>query len=559
MKKVTKIIPNVAFASEAAKLRVAAYCRVSTDNDEQLESLETQIRHYESAIRANPEWEFIDVYYDEGITGTKKERRPGLLRMIADCEGKKIDLILTKSISRFARNTTDCLELVRKLLGLGIFIHFEKENIHTGSMESELMLSILSGLAEGESVSISDNNKWAVNRKFQDGTFKISCPPYGYDAVDGQLIMNETEAGIVRFIFAEVLSGKGAYTIAKELNRREALPRKGGRWSEATVRGMIRNEAYTGDVVMQKTFTDASFNRHMNHGERDQYLIGNNHKAIISRGDFDAAQAIVAHHAEEKGIVQDRDKYRSRYSFSGLIICAQCGSTFKRRTHGISRKYIAWCCATHLKEIEKCSMKFVPEADVEVAFVAMMNKLVFGHKAVLKPLTESLRRTSSDAGQARIRKIDQELEENEQQQKVLVGLRAKGYLDPAVYSKGINELLADAKRLQRQKETLIRFLSNGNQHLQEVSELLHYAARAEMSTHFDGDTFTRFVNRIHVYSRSEIGFELKCGLTLNESLAKPIPSTYRLNEGTERFDDSFQQAEYAYRLIQTEEQNNGCQ
>ena len=166
MKKVTKIAQNTTDLTEQAKLRVAAYCRVSTDSDEQLESLDTQIKHYESYINANPEWEFAGLYYDEGITGTKKEKRPELLRMITDCENRKIDLIVTKSISRFARNTTDCLELVRKLLDLGVFIYFEKENINTGSMESELMLSILSGLAESESVSFSENNIWSIKRRF---------------------------------------------------------------------------------------------------------------------------------------------------------------------------------------------------------------------------------------------------------------------------------------------------------------------------------------------------------------------------------------------------------
>ena len=201
MKKVTKIVQNTADFTERPKLRVAAYCRVSTDSDEQLESLETQMKHYESYIKSNPNWEFAGLYYDEGITGTKKEKRPELLRMIADCENRKIDFIVTKSISRFARNTTDCLELVRKLIDLGIFIYFEKENINTGSMESELMLSILSGLAESESVSIAENSKWSVKRRFQNGTYKISCPPFGYDAIDGQLVVNEAQAEIVRFIF----------------------------------------------------------------------------------------------------------------------------------------------------------------------------------------------------------------------------------------------------------------------------------------------------------------------------------------------------------------------
>ncbi len=273
LKKVTKIAQNTVGLAEQSKLRVAAYCRVSTDSDEQLVSLDTQIKHYESYINANPEWAFAGLYYDEGVTGTKKEKRSELLRMIADCEDRKIDLIVTKSISRFARNTTDCLELVRKLLNLDVFIYFEKENINTGSMESELMLSILSGLAESESVSIAENNKWSIQRRFQNGTYKISYPPYGYDNIDGEMVVNEQQAEIVCYIFASILSGKSTHKIADELNNRKAPTKKGGRWTATTIRGMVRNEKYTGDAIFQKTYTDVHFNRHNNNGEKDQYLI----------------------------------------------------------------------------------------------------------------------------------------------------------------------------------------------------------------------------------------------------------------------------------------------
>ncbi len=167
MRKITKIEANRPDPFSVPKMRVAAYCRVSTDSDEQLESLQAQKSHYENYIKANSEWEYVGIYYDEGISGTKKENRQGLQRMMSDCENKKIDLIVTKSISRFARNTTDCLEMVRRLIELGVFIYFEKENINTKSMESELMLSVLSSLAESESISISENNKWAIQKGFK--------------------------------------------------------------------------------------------------------------------------------------------------------------------------------------------------------------------------------------------------------------------------------------------------------------------------------------------------------------------------------------------------------
>jgi DNA invertase Pin-like site-specific DNA recombinase len=518
LKKVTKIAPITADFTGQPKLRVAAYCRVSTDSNEQLVSLEAQVKHYESYIKANPGWEFAGLYYDEGITGTKKEKRPQLLRMIADCENKKIDFIVTKSISRFARNTTDCLEMVRKLTKLGISVFFESENINTGSMESELMLSILSGLAEGESASIAENNKWSIQRRFQNGTYKIGCSPYGYDAVDGELIVNEQQAEIVRLIFSETLSGKGTHKIAKELNARGLKGKNGGRWTSSTIRGIIGNEKYVGDAIFQKTYSDSQFNRYLNRGEREQYLIRNHHEAIISREDYDTAQKVIEQRGKETGVEKHDGKYLNRYPFSGKIICGQCGGTFKRRTHSSGSKYIAWCCITHIEEIEKCSMKYVMDADFEYAFVTMMNKLIFSHQTVLKPLLVGLRGVNTDDSLVSIQDIDKKLEENAEQQNVLVNLMAKGYLDRVVYKKSNNNLLQEAERLQRQKESINRLLHSGNQHLSEVSTLLQYATKATMLKRFDGDVFNNFVKRIVVYSRTDIGFELNCGITLKERL-----------------------------------------
>lgn len=516
--KVTKIDESIAHSMEPAKLRVTAYCRVSTSTDEQQESLETQMRHYESYIKANSNWEYAGLYYDEGITGTKKEKRPDLLRMIADCENGRIDYIVTKSISRFARNTTDCLGLVRKLQKLGIFIFFEKENIDTGNMESEFMLSILSGLAESESVSIAENNKWSIQRRFQNGTYKISYPPYGYDNVDGEMAVNQSRAEIVQFIFAEILSGKGTHQIANELNRRNVPTKKGGRWTATTIRGMAGNEKYTGDAIFQKTYTDGSFNRHNNKGEKDQYLIQNHHEPIISHEVFDAAQAAIEQRGKEKGVEKHPAKYLNRYPFSGSIICGQCGGTFKRRIHTSGKHRTAWCCNTHIADIKRCSMKYIPESSLECAFVTMMNKLIFGNQTVLKPLLFNLRGINSDDSLEKICELDLKLEENAEQQKVLVGLMTKKYLEPAVYKKSNNELLREAERIQRQKESISRLLNCDNRNLNEVSELLQYATKAAMHKKFGGELFTRFVERVLVYSRTEIGFELKCGMTLKERL-----------------------------------------
>lgn len=314
MKKITKISSDKP-KQNAKKLRVAAYCRVSTDNDAQLESLEAQKKHYEDYISNREDWTFAGLYFDKGITGTKKEKRPELLRMIADCKAGKIDFVITKSISRFARNTTDCLELVRKLLELDIPIYFEKENLNTSAMESELFLSILSSMAEGESSSISENNKWAIQKRFKNGTFKISYPPYGYDWNGEQMVVNPEQAKIVKWIFSQILSGKGTLAIANELNKKGVPTKKGGRWTASTVRGMLANEKYTGDVIFQKTYTDSQFNRHTNYGERDRYALACHHEAIISHEDFEAAATLIQQRSHEKGIVKGKKNTRIATAF----------------------------------------------------------------------------------------------------------------------------------------------------------------------------------------------------------------------------------------------------
>ena len=517
MKRITKIdMPEPLITK---KLRVAAYCRVSTGSDEQLVSLEAQKSHYESFIKANPEWEFAGVYYDEGITGTKKEKRTQLLRLISDCEAHKVDFIVVKSISRFARNTTDCLELVRKLTDLGVFIYFEKENINTQSMESELMLSILSSLAESESVSISENSKWGVKRRFQNGTFKISYPPYGYDYVDGGMENNQEQAETVKYIFAQVLAGVGTHQIADELNARKVPTKKGGKWTASTVRGMIYNEKYVGDVIFQKTYTDEHFNRHTNYGEKDQYLMECHHEPIISREDFEAAGAVLNQRRLEKGITKGSGKYLNRYPFSGKIICSECGGKFKRRIHSKNGgKYVAWCCGKHIDDVTACSMKFIRNADVEKAFVTMMNKLVYGRRFVLRPLLESLREMDRSDSFGMIQELELKMEKNAEQRQILTGLMAKGYLEPALFNKENNELLQEAAELEMQKNGLSHSVNGEMVKTGEVEALLKFAEKGEMLTAFDGELFGRFVEQITVYSRNEIGFQMKCGLTLRERM-----------------------------------------
>lgn len=519
LKKVTKIKGNSHQQLSKKKLRVAAYCRVSTDSDAQLESLEAQKSHYENYISSREDWLFAGLYYDEGVSGTKKEKRPALLQMIADCRAGKIDFIITKSISRFARNTTDCLEMVRKLLELNIPVYFEKENLNTGSMESELFLAILSSMAEGESTSISENNKWAIQKRFQNGTFKLSYPPYGYEWDGEQMIINPDQARIVRWIFTQVLSGKGTHAISDELNANSIPTKKGGRWTPTTVRGMVSNEKYTGDVIFQKTYTDSQFNRHINYGQKDRYAMSDHHEAIISREVFEAANALIAQRGKEKGIIKGSEKYQSRYCFSGKIVCGECGDTFKRRIHSTTtHKYAAWCCCTHIDDKSRCSMKYIRDDDLKAAFVTMINKLVFGHRMILIPYVNALKDNNKDVSLHRIQELQSLLLENAGQRETLTKLMAQGYIDQILYNEENNALLSQAEQYRTEINVLSDRLSGDTSELKAAMVLLKYAEKAVMLDAFDENLFDHTVNRILVLSRHAVAFELKCGLTLKERM-----------------------------------------
>ena len=521
MKKVSVIKPNAdaALGGSGKKLRVAAYARVSTSSSEQLESFSAQVKHYTDLIQSNPAWIFAGIYADEGISGTKKDNRSEFLRLIADCEAKRMDLVITKSISRFARNTTDCLEAVRKLIKLKVFIYFEKENINTGDMENELLLTIFSSLAESESISLSENEKWSIEKRFQNGTYIVASPPYGYKNEDGLMVINEDEVDVVRYIFAECLAGKGGHVIARDLNDKGIPTRRKREWTPGTVNAILRNEKYKGDVLFQKTFTDETFVRHINNGEKAQYYVTEHHEAIISVEDFEAAQAMIDQRSKDMKIKQGDAKYQNRYPFSGKIVCGECGATWKRRTHSESKiKYYAYACNTHLKKKDQCSMQFIREKSFEVAFLNMINKLAFTKKVLLQPLLASLKAINQEVAIARINKLEAALEANFNKRQQLMNLFAKEYLEPAVFNDQNSGLLAEAKNLSDEKEALYASVNHEYEHVEALNKLIKYVNSSRIFSEFDVDAFEEHVDYIIVFKRYEIGFVLKCGLTLRERL-----------------------------------------
>lgn len=503
-----------------ARLRVAAYCRVSTAQYEQLESLETQRAHYDDYIRAHKDWELVNVYYDEGISGTRADTRPGLQRLMADCRLRRIDMVLTKSISRFARNTADCLALVRELISLNIPIHFEKEGIDTSAMESELLLSVMSSLAESESRSISENTKWSFGRQFRNGTFKVRTPPYGYRRENGRLQIEPEEAQIVKRIFREALSGKGASVIASGLNRDGIMSRQRKGWVHSTIFRILRNEVYTGDALYQKTFTDDEYRRHWNtKGEHTQFLATEHHDAIISREDFAAVETLISQRASMRNISPKSDKYLNRYAFSRKIFCGECGHIFKRRIHSSTRSaYVAWCCQEHLKNLKACSMKSVREDDIEFAFCVMMNKLIFAGKLLLRPYLDEFKKNSSDAELKRIAKLENELEKNTEKNYSVRRLMAGNYIPPAICNQELNTLKAYASKLKAEIAALEKSAEGSGSVISAIRELIAFTGENRMLTKFDGEIFKKFVNRITIMDRNHISFELKCGLALKEEL-----------------------------------------
>lgn len=338
--------------------RVAAYCRVSTDSEEQLTSYQNQVRVYTEMIAANKEWEFAGLYADEGISGTRADKRPEFQRMIRDCQNGKIDYIITKSVSRFARNTVECLEYVRSLKAQGIGIFFEEQNIDTLKNESELYLVIYAGFAQSESESISKHITWTYRKKFEEGKVSFQYKNFlGYrKGADSQPEVVPEEAAIVERIYEMFLAGQPVKVIAQTLQAEKIeILGKNLSFSKNMIMNILRNEKYCGDCILQKTVTVdcISKTRKVNQGEAPMYIVENNHPAIISREVFNRAQEeLIRRQAlrakSDKTSITATGKY-SKYALTEVLQCAECGSRYRRVTwtaHG--RKKIVWRCISRL-------------------------------------------------------------------------------------------------------------------------------------------------------------------------------------------------------------------
>ena len=353
----TRKIEQVRFAADAPKKkRVAAYARVSSGKDAMLHSLSAQVSYYSDYIQKHG-WEYAGVYADEALTGTK-DNRENFQRLLAECRKGTVQMVITKSISRFARNTVTLLETVRELKALGVDVYFEEQNIHTMSADGELMLTILASYAQEESLSVSENMKWRIRRNFEEGK-PWSGLILGYRFQNGQFVVVPEEAEIVKRIFREYLGGLGATAIMKGLNEDGILTRVGKPWRTEGVLKILRNYNYTGNLILQKTYRENHLTKRKmkNNGEKPQYHAVGTHEAIIDIATFEAVQEELARRSEH---YSGKKPSTVTYPFTRLIVCANCGKHYRRKTTATG---IVWICSTYNTHGKKaCASKAIPES-----------------------------------------------------------------------------------------------------------------------------------------------------------------------------------------------------
>ena len=499
-------------------LRVAAYCRVSTALEEQESSYASQIRSYTELISQHEGWELVDIYADEAASGTKTDKREDFNRLLADCRKGKIDRVLVKSISRFSRNTKDCLAALRELMRLGVTVQFEKENIDTGTLTTELMVSVSGSLAQQESMSISQNIRMGYRRRMERGEFIASSPPYGYrNAGGGRLEIVPEEAEVIRWVFESYLNGQGIVTIAEEMNRR-GVPKKHGEaaWIPYAVACWLRNEKYTGNTLCQKTFTTGfPYISVKNRGEVDQFYIENSHPAIISQEIFDKVQAL----RKKKKAPASAP---SKFPLTRKMICGKCGATFYRTVdrHGANN----WVCSGHKDGNRNgkgaCPNLSVRERDIYTAFIRMYNKLRLHEGIILRPALDQMEALESAVQRENpaMLEVNRAIAQATEQNYKISKLRASGLLDADACAAKLAALDAQLTQLRAKRRRLLRNddISEMADALRQTVETLHQGP--EQMDEFDEDLFNEMVEKITVDTDHVLRFRLRGGFDVAEPL-----------------------------------------
>lgn len=500
--------------AEIKRRRVAAYARVSTDSEEQKTSYTAQIDYYTNYINSHEDWELVKVYTDEGISGTNIKNRHGFQKMIDDALEGKIDLIITKSISRFARNTVDTLTTVRTLKEKGVEVYFEKENIYTLDAKGEVLITIMSSLAQEESRSISENVTWGQRKRFADG--KVTLPyshVLGFEKGNGDFpIVNEEQAVIVRRIYKEFLEGKTPCMIANLLTK-EGIPTPAGKkkWCPSTISSILQNEKYKGSAILQKEYTldFLTKKRKKNEGEVPQYYIEHSHEAIVSPEIFEEVQL------ELKRRKELGKSYSGNSIFSTRIVCGDCNGYYGSKVWHSNSKYrrTIWQCNNKFKNGERCSTPHIDEETIRTAFVTVFNKLITGREELI----ENCRTMQSVL--TNTMEIDDKIEELYSDVEIIEELMKKLIMENAIKAQDQEEFIQKYSKLEsRYNKTVktLKTLESERQRKEEQADaigafMFHLKESDEPIADFDERLWIQLVDKVVIYHDERIQFVFKGG------------------------------------------------
>ncbi len=537
-KTITLIEPKKSFIVDKAQhrqKRVAAYCRVSTDSEEQLTSYTNQMKVYTEMIASNKEWEFAGLYADEGISGTRADKRPQFQKMIDDCHKGKIDMIITKSVSRFARNTVDCLDYVRSLKEIGVGIYFEEQNIDTLKSDSELYLVIYAGFAQSESESISKNITWTHRKNFEEGKVIFSYNRMlGYKkGEDGNPEIVPAEAAIVERVFDMYLSGKSTYEISDILQGENIkIPGKKITFNKSTIARMLKNEKYCGDAILQKTVTldPISKRRKPNDGEAPMWLVENSHPAIVTREKFNKVQEETARRKtllpqSRKSALTASGKY-SKYALTEVMMCGECGSRYKRVTWNIrGKRRIVWRCMSRLDYGKKyCTESItVDEQALQRAIVRALNRFNIEDESTYLMLMKSTigEAIGINGGSDEIDLLERRIDALNKRMLDLVTLSVQEDNDAEDYEDDFKNISAQIEQLSK-RITAIRENEGEDGELQarikEIQDTID--KRKENKDTYDDSIVRQMVECIKVYHDGRLQIILGGGYELEEYLEK---------------------------------------
>ena len=496
---------------QTAKKRVCAYARVSTERESQMDSYEFQINYYRDKIMSNPDWTLVDIYSDQGITGTSAQKRPGFQQMIKDCQAGEIDTILVKSVSRFARNTVEGLFYIRELKKPNVNVVFEKENIDTGQVNSELWLSFYNSMAEEETHNISRHIRWGYHKRMETGAFITACAPYGFTLINKTLVVEEVERPVVIWIYDRFLNGKTCEEIAFTLNYFAVPKGKNRIWTADGIRYILKNEKYIGDALLQKKIsTDVlPYKRIKNNGQQNQYYIENAQEAIIAKETQEKAKRLLQ--KPEAAVKTDKQKRL----LSGYVFC-ECGTKMRYKTSG---EKVYWVCQKHAKDKNICVVKGMEEQSIHQACTTMYHKLKVNYTKVLVPALQQLELLYSDEElYNKSAENDKETMKIMKQIQVLNQLQSKGHYKSAVFMQKIRELTEQLKLIK--DENVLQQQKN-NKMLQAVRSLIKTIEQGpEHMTILEEDIFKKIVEKIVIREDRTIIFYLSAGFRFEEKVEK---------------------------------------